>query len=158
MVNYQAGPALDATFSALADPTRRAILARLAQAPDASVGELARPFDMTPPAISRHLRVLEEAGLLARRREGRVHHCRFVPGPMRSAADWIAHYRAFWEGRLDALQRYLEQSVEEDESEEEEKPWSSPGPKPPRRRRSVSRARSRPRATGSSGRGRTRSS
>jgi len=157
MVNYSAA-ALDATFGALADPTRRAILARLARAPDASVGELARPFDMSPPAISKHLRVLEEAGLLSRRRAGRVHHCRFVPGPMRTAADWIAHYRAFWEGRLDALQRYFEESVREDETEQEASSWPSPSPKPPRRRPSASRARSRPRATGSSGRGRTRSS
>ena len=157
MVNYS-GAALDATFGALADPTRRAILAKLASAPDSSVTELALPFRMSLPAVSKHLRVLENAGLLARRREGRVHHCRFVPAPMRTAADWIAHYREFWEGRLDALQRYLEESDEEVEVEEEEQSWSSLNRKPARRRRSASRVRSRPRATGSSGRGRTRSS
>ncbi len=154
MVNYSAA-ALDATFGALADPTRRAILARLAEKPDASVGELARPFAMSPPAISKHLRVLEGAGLLARRREGRVHHCRFVPGPMRTAADWIAHYRRSGRGGSTPCNGTLEESVEKDEKE---KPWSSPRLKPQRRRRSGSRARSRPRATGSSGRGRTRSS
>jgi len=166
MVNYSSTAALDATFQALADPTRRAILAKLASSPDSSVTELALPFRMSLPAVSKHLRVLESAGLLARRRAGRVHHCRFVPGPMRTAGDWIAHYRTFWEERLDALQRYLEQSVEEykGETNQEEKPWLNleKTPPPPRRRRprkpSASRARSRPRATGSSGRGRTRSS
>ncbi len=160
MVNYSVA-ALDAPFQALADPTRRAILAKLASAPDASVTELAGPFRMSLPAVSKHLRVLESAGLLARRRAGRVHHCRFVPGPMRTAADWIAHYEKFWEERLDALKRYLEQPAEGEE-EEEEKPWSNLEMEPPRRRRpgkpSASRARSGPRATGSSGRGRTRSS
>jgi DNA-binding transcriptional ArsR family regulator len=156
VVNHSGAAALDATFSALADPTRRAILAKLAEKPDASVGELARPFDISPPAISKHLRVLESAGLLTRRRAGRVHHCRFVPGPMRTAADWIAHYREFWERRLEALQRYLEESVTE--NEEEEKPWPTPKRKPRRRSGSASRARSRPRATGSSGPGPTRSS
>ena len=114
MVNHSAGAALDATFQALADPTRRAILARLVSAPDTSVSELASPFRMSLPAVSKHLRVLEGAGLLARRREGRVHHCRFVPGPMRTAADWIAHYQAFWEDRLDALKRFLEQPPKEE--------------------------------------------
>jgi DNA-binding transcriptional ArsR family regulator len=151
MVNYSAAPsALDATFQALADPTRRAILAKLASSPDASVSELASPFRMSLPAVSKHLRVLEDAGLLARRREGRVHHCRFVPGPMRTASDWIAHYEKFWQERLDALKRYLEQSLEE------EAPWPNRDRKP--RKPSASRARSRRRGTGSSGRGRTRSS
>jgi len=160
MVNYLGGAALDATFQALADPTRRAILAKLASAPDTPVGELAQPFRMSLPAVSKHLRVLESAGLLARRREGRVHHCRFIPGPMRTAADWIAHYQAFWEDRLDSLKRFLEQP------QKEEKSWLNLETKPPRRRRprhapskpSASRARSGPRATGSTGRGRTRSS
>jgi DNA-binding transcriptional ArsR family regulator len=148
--------ALDATFAALADPTRRAILAKLALAPDSSVTELATPFRMSLPAVSKHLRVLEDAGLLARRRAGRVHHCRLVPGPMRSAGDWIAHYREFWEGRLDALQRYLEGS-EESRPIREEKPWQNDKPRR-RRRSSASRARSARRVTGSSGRGRTPSS
>ena len=160
MVNYS-NAALDATFQALADPTRRAILAKLAKAPDTPVGELASPFRMSLPAVSKHLRVLESAGLLARRREGRVHHCRFVPGPMRTAADWIAHYQEFWEKRLDALQRYLENSSDDVPEAKEEKSWPNLDSKPPRRRPrrpSGSRARSGRRATGSTGRGRTRSS
>ena len=155
MVNYSSGAALDATFQALADPTRRAILAKLASAPDTPVSELAQPFRMSLPAVSKHLRVLESAGLVARRREGRVHHCRFVPGPMRTAADWIAHYQAFWEDRLDSLKRFLEQPLKE------EKSWPNLDSKPPRqrpRRPSAPRARSGRRATGSTGRGRTRSS
>ncbi|HEY1253049.1 MAG TPA: metalloregulator ArsR/SmtB family transcription factor [Thermoanaerobaculia bacterium] len=149
--------ALDATFGALADPTRRAILARLAESPDVSVSELARPFAISLPAVSRHLRVLEGAGLLSRTRDGRVHHCRLEGRALRPAADWIAHYRKFWEQRLEALGRYLEETRHE---EEEEEPWhpkrkTRPAkPKP----RSASRAPSRPRARGSSGRGPTRSS
>ena len=106
MVNYQAA-ALDATFAALADPTRRAILARLARG-RATVGELARPFEVSPPAISKHLRALEVAGLIAREKQGRVHHIRLVPRRLREAAEWIDHYERFWRGRLDALQAYLE--------------------------------------------------
>src|SRR5438046_1580280 len=102
MVNHSP---LDATFSALSDPTRRAILARLAKS-DWTVGQLARPFAMSLPAVSKHVKVLEAAGLVARERDGRVHRCRFLPGPMRSAAEWIAHYREFWEDRLDALGAY----------------------------------------------------
>jgi len=108
MVNYSAG--LDATFSALADPTRRAILAHLSESPDSTVGEIARPFSMSLPAVSKHLRVLEDAGLLARRREGREHHCRVLAAPMKNASEWIARYERFWEGRLDALARYLEET------------------------------------------------
>jgi len=110
MVNHSTTTALDATFGALADPTRRAILAHLSESPDATVGEIARPFAMTLPAVSKHLRVLEDAGLLARRREGREHHCRVLPAPMRTASEWIARYEKFWEGRLDALARYLEET------------------------------------------------
>lgn len=97
---------LDATFSALADPTRRAIVARLAEG-EATVGELAAPFDVSLPAISKHLRVLESAGILARTREGRVHRCRLVAAPMRDAAEWIERYRRYWEEQLDSLERYL---------------------------------------------------
>jgi DNA-binding transcriptional ArsR family regulator len=136
--------ALDATFGALADPTRRAILARLAESPDVSVSELARPFAISLPAVSRHLRVLEGAGLLARTREGRVHHCRLEARAMRPAADWIAHYTAFWEKRLEALGRYLEQT----QRKEEETPWPRNDPRRHRTRRSkprsASRARSKP--------------
>jgi DNA-binding transcriptional ArsR family regulator len=105
MVHYSS-EALDAVFSALADPTRRAILTRLGQG-DASVTELAEPFDVTLPAVSKHLRVLEGAGLLARAKEGRVHRCRLVAGPMQDAAAWLARYRRFWEASFDALESYL---------------------------------------------------
>ncbi|MDD4892243.1 MAG: metalloregulator ArsR/SmtB family transcription factor [Phycisphaerae bacterium] len=102
---------LNSTFGALAEPTRRAILARL-QAGSASVTELAAPFQVSLPAISRHLRVLERAGLIHRSREGRVHRVTLVAKPMREAAEWIESYRAFWEGRLDSLERYLDSMKE----------------------------------------------
>jgi len=100
---------LDRTFSALADPIRRALLARLADG-DATVGELARPFGVSRPAISKHLRVLERARLVRREREGRVSRCELDGKAMRQAAEWIGRYRAFWAGRLDALAQYVEQS------------------------------------------------
>jgi DNA-binding transcriptional ArsR family regulator len=96
---------LDATFAALADPTRRAILARLASG-EASVTELARPFAMSQPAISKHLRVLERAGLISRRRAAQRRPRRLEPRPLAEATAWLEHYRRFWEGnfqRLDAL-------------------------------------------------------
>lgn len=105
---------LDATFSALSDPTRRAILTRLARG-DTSVGELARPFTMSLPAVSKHLRVLERAGLLKQNREGRVRKCRLQAAPMRAADEWIECYRHFWTDQLDALAEYLEQSQERKE-------------------------------------------
>ena len=98
---------LDRTFGALADSTRRAILGRLARG-DATVGELARPFRVSRPAISKHLRVLERAGLVRRAREGRVSRCTLDAAAMREAAEWVERYRAFWTGRLDALARYIE--------------------------------------------------
>lgn len=97
---------LDRVFSALADPTRRAILARLARG-EAKVGDLAAPFRMSQPAITRHLKVLERAGLLAREIDGRVHRCRLVPRPMEDAVDWIEHYRRFWNRQFDSLAAYL---------------------------------------------------
>ena len=97
---------LDATFSALADPTRRAILARLASG-EASVQELARPFDMSLPAISKHLKVLERAGLIARGRDAQWRPCRLQAAPLREASDWIEQYRRFWEERFDRLDDYL---------------------------------------------------
>jgi DNA-binding transcriptional ArsR family regulator len=115
MVNNQR--ALDSTFAALSDATRRGILARLATG-EASVTELAKPYDMSLPAVSKHLRVLESAGLVARSKDGRVHRCRLEAAPMKSAADWMAHYRQFWEAQLDSLQRYLENSTEK-----EKQPW-----------------------------------
>jgi DNA-binding transcriptional ArsR family regulator len=101
-----------AVFAALADPTRRAILDRLAGGP-ATVGELAAPFEMSLPAVSRHLKVLESAGLLERRVVGRTHHCRAVPAPMRAAADWIEQRSAFWDRALESLRDYVEHSPRE---------------------------------------------
>ena len=100
---------LDLTFAALADPTRRAILAQLATG-EATVGDLAAPFRVSRPAISKHLRVLERAGLVQRVREGRVSRCELDAAPMREAAEWIETYRVFWSGQLDSLKRYIEQS------------------------------------------------
>ncbi len=97
---------LDATFAALADPTRRAILARLASG-EASVTELAEPFDMSLPAISKHLKVLERAGLIARGREAQWRPCRLEARPLKDASDWIEHYRQFWEQSFDRLDAYL---------------------------------------------------
>jgi DNA-binding transcriptional ArsR family regulator len=98
---------LDAVFSALGDPTRRRILIRLATGP-ASITELAEPFAMTLPAVSKHLRVLERAGLMRRVREGWYHRCYLVPKPLESAASFLARYRPFWEQTLDALAQYVE--------------------------------------------------
>ena len=98
---------LDRTFAALADPTRRAILARLARG-DAAVGELARPFAISLPAVSRHLRVLERARLIERRVNAQWRVCRLRPQPLRVAADWIDDYRRFWEESLDRLAEVLE--------------------------------------------------
>src|SRR5262245_5324884 len=97
---------LSVTFAALADPTRRAILSRLAKGP-AVVTELAAPFDISGPAISRHLRVLERAGLIARGREAQWRPCRLEAGPLREVADWTADYRRFWERSFDRLDEYL---------------------------------------------------
>jgi DNA-binding transcriptional ArsR family regulator len=97
---------LSATFSALSDPTRRAILARLVSG-ECSVGELAAPFDMSLPAVSKHLRVLERAGLIAQRRDAQWRHCRIEAGPLKQVAAWTEHYRHLWEGRLDRLDDYL---------------------------------------------------
>ncbi len=98
--------ALSATFAALSDPTRRAILARLAQG-EATVNELAAPFDISLPAVSRHLKVLERARLITRAREAQWRRCRLAPQPLKEAADWMERYRAFWEARFDALDRFL---------------------------------------------------
>src|SRR5437870_4690630 len=97
---------LSATFAALADPTRRAILDRLA-AGVASVTELAAPFDMTLPAVSKHLKVLERAGLIVRSRQAQVRPCRLDAAPLKNAADWVEHYRQFWEQSFDRLNAYL---------------------------------------------------
>lgn len=102
---------LDLTFGALADPTRRAILARLAGG-EATVGELARPFAVSRPAISKHLRILERAGLVQRARDGRISRCELDAKPMRQVAEWVEHYRRFWERQLDSLKRYVEEETE----------------------------------------------
>ena len=97
---------LSATFSALADPTRRAILARLTLG-EASVNELAEPFEMSLPAVSKHLKVLERAGLIARGREAQWRPCTLQAGPLKDIADWVEHYRRFWEQSFDRLDDYL---------------------------------------------------
>jgi DNA-binding transcriptional ArsR family regulator len=97
---------LDRTFAALADPTRRAILARLADG-EASVTELAEPFEMTLPAVSKHLKVLERAGLIARGREAQWRPCRLNPRPLKDVSEWVDQYRQSWEERFDRLENYL---------------------------------------------------
>lgn len=98
--------ALTATFSALADPTRRAILARLAQG-ECSVNDLAAPFEMSLQAVSKHVRVLERAGLIAQRRDAQRRPCQLQAAAIKQVADWAEHYRALWEQRLDRLDDYL---------------------------------------------------
>ena len=111
-------PHLDETFSALSDPTRRAILARLAQG-SATVNELAEPFDISLPAISRHIKVLEGAGLISREIEAQKRRCHLRPETLKEAEDWIAHYRRFWSEQFDALETYLDRtSKKEDQSHE----------------------------------------
>jgi DNA-binding transcriptional ArsR family regulator len=100
---------LDRTFGALADGTRRAILRRLAKG-EATVGELAGPFQVSRPAISKHLRVLEQAGLVHRARDGRMSRCALNATALREAAEWVDWYRVFWMGRLDALAHHIERS------------------------------------------------
>jgi DNA-binding transcriptional ArsR family regulator len=98
--------ALSTTFAALADPTRRAILSRLSNG-EASVTELASPFDMSMPAISKHLKVLERAGLIARGRDAQWRPCRLDAGPLKDIADWVEHYRKFFDESFDRLDQYL---------------------------------------------------
>ncbi|MGA9031499.1 MAG: metalloregulator ArsR/SmtB family transcription factor [Sulfuricaulis sp.] len=99
---------LSATFSALADPTRRAILARLASG-ESSVTELAEPFEMSLPAVTKHLNVLERAGLIRRGRDAQWRPCRLEARPLREVSDWVEHYRRFWEQSLDRLDDYLKE-------------------------------------------------
>src|SRR5579864_1859314 len=99
---------MSATFAALADPTRRAILARLLLG-ECSVGELAKPFEMSMPAVSKHLRVLERAGLIAQRREAQWRRCRIKADPLREVFDWTGRYRQVWEERLDRWGDYVQQ-------------------------------------------------
>src|ERR1700719_3961106 len=110
---------LNATFSALADPTRRAILARLASG-ETSVSELAQPFEMSMPAISKHLKVLQRAGLIERGREAQWRPCRLAAAPLKVASDWLDHYRQFWEESFDRLEDYLRE-LQKRESQQKEK-------------------------------------
>jgi DNA-binding transcriptional ArsR family regulator len=107
---------LSATFSALADPTRRAILARLATG-ETSVTKLAEPFAMSMPAISKHLKVLERAGLIARGREAQWRPCRLAAGPLKDVSDWVGNYRQFWEESFDRLDVYLAELKEKEQKE-----------------------------------------
>jgi DNA-binding transcriptional ArsR family regulator len=102
----QAANNLDQVFFALSDGTRRAILSRLAEG-STTVGELAEPFEISPPAISKHMKILEKAGLIERRIAGRQHHCTLSTGALERAEDWINFHRKFWESRLDALEDLL---------------------------------------------------
>jgi DNA-binding transcriptional ArsR family regulator len=102
---------LDRTFSALADPTRRAILARLANG-ETTVTELAEPFEMSLPAVSKHLKVLERAGLISRGRHAQWRPCRLEPAPLKDASDWLEEYRRLWEERLNRLDEYLRELQE----------------------------------------------
>ena len=116
MVNY-INNALDLTFGALADQTRRSILDRLISG-EHSVTSLAEPFNMSLPAVSKHLRVLEKAGLLTQEKDGRVRRCRMDAEPMREASEWIGRYRRFWEGQLDSLAGFIDQMQQEEMSKE----------------------------------------
>ena len=109
---------LDQTFGALADSTRRAILVRLASG-EATVGELAGPFEISRPAISKHLRVLEHAGLVHRTVDGRISRCELNAAPMRDAAEWVEYYREFWEGQLDLLASYFNEQKKTTKEEKE---------------------------------------
>jgi DNA-binding transcriptional ArsR family regulator len=138
MVNYQTAT-LDRTFAALADPTRRALLARLDEEDGVSVSELARPFPVSLPAIMKHLEVLTDAGLILRTKTGRTVVCQLTPAPMEQAMNWLARYERYWTEQLDRLAAFLE----------EDKWQASPA--------SSSSAASKPRRKKSTKRGRTRS-
>jgi DNA-binding transcriptional ArsR family regulator len=112
MVNYNSTQ-LDNVFSALSDSTRRAMLSRLAGG-EMSVAELARPFTLSKPAITKHLKVLEKAGLMRRQINGRVHICRLAPGSLNQVSQWVAFYEKFWTSKFDALDSYL--STEQQDS------------------------------------------
>jgi DNA-binding transcriptional ArsR family regulator len=144
MVKYE-DEALDAVFSALADPTRRAVLGELERG-DLAVSELAASHDMSLPGFMKHLRVLEDAGLIARAKEGRVVSCVLSARPMKKASEWLAHYEKFWSDKLDSLARFLYQ-------QEELQTWNKQRPSKSPSSSSTAPSRSRPRKSG--GRGRT---
>lgn len=123
MVKYSA--TLDSTFGALADPTRRAILASLMLG-ETSLSALAGPHRMSLPAVMKHVRVLQDAGLVAQKKVGRTRYCRLAPAPLKQAEDWIAQYRRFWEGAFDSLERFLTQdppSGKEPDKQKEKHSW-----------------------------------
>jgi DNA-binding transcriptional ArsR family regulator len=134
MVKYSEKP-LDSVFAALADPTRRQVVNTLASG-SLPVTELSRPFPMSLPGFMKHLRILEEAGLIKQEKEGRVVSCTLSAGPMRDASEWLARYREFWEQRLDALARFLYH-------QEETQAWQTPKPRSDRRSRSSASSTSR---------------
>jgi DNA-binding transcriptional ArsR family regulator len=142
MVKYQA-PALDAVFAALADPTRRGVLETLS-AGSLPVTELAAPHDMSLPGFMKHLRVLEDAGLIARTKEGRVVSCELSAAPMKAAAAWMSRYEKFWTDKLDSLARYLYQ-------QEELQTWNKPEPAKSPRSPSPAATRSRRKSSGARG-------
>jgi DNA-binding transcriptional ArsR family regulator len=120
MVKYSLA-ALDDVFFALSDPTRRAILERLAEEGQLMVTALAAPFEMSLPAVSKHLRVLERAGLLVQEKDGRIRRCQLVAEPLQGAAEWIEQYRQFWENQLDNLADYLDQVQQQGEGQTNER-------------------------------------
>ncbi len=119
MVNYSSS--LDCTFGALADPTRRAILATLSLG-QASISELAKPHRMSLPAVMKHVHVLERAGLVSQKKIGRTRHCQLTAKPLQGAEQWISQYRAFWQGTLDSLERYLSETGASDTQEDQKWP------------------------------------
>ena len=143
MVKYQ-DPALDAVFAALADSTRRGILESLSSGGDLAVSELAAPHDMSLPGFMKHLRVLEDAGLIAREKAGRVVSCELSAAPMKAASAWMSRYEKFWSDKLDSLARYLYQ-------QEELQTWNKPGSKPSLRSRSTGTTPSRRKKSGARG-------
>jgi DNA-binding transcriptional ArsR family regulator len=124
---------LSMTFQALADPTRRAILARLALG-ETSVSELAEPFEMSLPAVSKHLKVLENAGLITRSREAQWRPCKLEPIALKTVDDWLERYRRFWEERFDRLEDYLREIQAQEKTDKPEKPKKPPEKKRPRKK------------------------
>ncbi len=125
---HQIPDALSATFAALSDPTRRALLARLASG-EASVNELAEPFPMSLPAVSKHLKVLENAGLIKKARSARWRHCQLEGAPLKDAMDWIGQYRQFWEQSFDRLDAYL-QTLQDTPQDTPQEPSQKPSQEP----------------------------
>jgi DNA-binding transcriptional ArsR family regulator len=152
MVKHQGLP-LSRTFQALADPTRRALLAQLASSAEMSVSDLARPFAMSLPAVMKHLDVLADADLVTRTKAGRTVLCRLNAAPMEEAVNWLAHYQIFWTDRLDRLQAFLEEDACPPSPDPSTAPAAAPSPQPSRA--SLSGDGSTPRPPVSTRRGRT---